>query len=163
MGEGSSIRPESVFSLMMDEDSTLNHRDQLLGSLAVVELRKARSANWLYFRYRSMLKQGNEKLVVKFASIARFLEILIRTESRVSLSFAEAGSKISLKITSQTPPERFPQKILGVAVSQLGDKLDRFIEYKVKNATNPVLDEGQTDEVEEDLEKNLENEKPFDK
>jgi hypothetical protein len=48
-------------------------------------------------------------------------------------------------------------------VNQLGDKLDRFIEYKVKNATNPVLDEGQTDEVEEDVEKNLENEKPFDK
>ncbi len=37
MGEASSLRPESVFSLMMDEDSPLPHKDQLLGSLTVVE------------------------------------------------------------------------------------------------------------------------------
>jgi len=163
MGEGSSLRPESVFSLMMDEDSYLSHRDQLLGSLAVVELRKTRSANWLYYRYRSMLKQGSEKLVEKIASIARFLEVLIRTDSKIAVSFEDAGSKISLKILSQTQLERFPQKILGVAVNQLGDELDRFIEYKVKNATTPPVDETLVDEVEkQNAEKNLESEKPYD-
>ena len=41
MGDASSLRPESVFSLMMDEDSSLQHRDQLLGSLAVIEPSKS--------------------------------------------------------------------------------------------------------------------------
>jgi exopolyphosphatase / guanosine-5'-triphosphate,3'-diphosphate pyrophosphatase len=162
MGEASSLRPESVFSLMMDEDSPLPHKDQLLGSLTVVELRKARSANWLYSRYRSMLKQGSEKLIERYAAISRFLEILIRTESKVAISFPDAGAKISLKITSQTPPERFPQKILGVALNQLGDELDRFIEYKVKNFSKPAVNETQNVDDKIGAEHNLENEKPFD-
>jgi len=141
MGEASSLRPESVFSLMMDEDSPLQHRDQLLGSLAVIELRKARSANWLYSRYRSMLRPGSEQLIEKYAAISRFLEILIRTQSKVGVSFSDDGSKISLKLVSYTPAERFPQKILEVSVNQLGDELDRFIEYKVRYAAKPVLDD----------------------
>jgi exopolyphosphatase / guanosine-5'-triphosphate,3'-diphosphate pyrophosphatase len=163
MGDASSLRPESVFSLMMDEDTSLSHRDQLLGSLTVVELRRARSANWLYYRYRSMLKQGSERLVERFAAISRFLEILIRTESRIVVSFPDGGSKILLKINSKTPAERFPQKILGVAVNQLSDELDRFIEYKVKNTVKPVTDETETEHTEtESLENNLESKKPFD-
>ena len=94
MGEASTLRPESVFSLMMDEDSFLSHKDQLSGSLTVVELRRARTANWLYFRYRSMLKQGGERLVEKFAAISRFLEIVIRTESKIAVSFSDSGSKL---------------------------------------------------------------------
>jgi len=163
MGEASSLRPESVFSLMMDEDSSLSHRDQLLGSLTVVELRRARSANWLYYRYRSMLKQGSERLVERFAAISRFLEILIRTESTIAVSFPDGGSKILLKITSRTPAERFPQKILSVAVNLLSDELDRFIEYKVKNSAKPVTDETETEQTEkESFENNLESKKPFD-
>lgn len=145
MGEASSLRPESVFSLMMDEDSPLPHRDQLLGSLAVVELRKARSANWLYSRYRSILRQGSDVLIDKYAAISKFLEILIRTESKIAVLFSDEGAKISLKITSRMPPERFPQKILEASVNQLGDELDRFIEYKVKYAIEPFAKESPID------------------
>ena len=148
MGEASSLRPESVFFLMMDEDSPLSHKDQLLGSLAVVELRKARSAAWFYSRYRSMLRQDSEALIEKYASISRFLEILIRTNSRVLVSFSDEGSKISLRITSFSTLERFPQKILEVSLNQLGDELDRFIEYKIKYA-KPVLSEPETERIAE--------------
>jgi len=140
MGDASSLRPESVFALMMDEDSPLSHRDQLLGSLAVVRLRKARSESWFYSRYRSMLRQDSDRLIERFAAISRFLEILIRTESKTQVSFPDAGSKISLIITSQIPAERFPQKILGVTLNQLGDELDRFIEYKVNYAEKPIAE-----------------------
>ena len=158
MGEASSLRPESVFSLMMDEDSSLQHRDQLLGSLAVIELRKARSANWFYVRYRSILKQDSEKIIERFAAISRFLEIIVRSDSKIQLSFPERGSRISLKIVSQTPEERFPQKILGDSISELGNELDRFVEYKVKSAKKSIPEEVQTGaEIE-----NLENEKSYD-
>ncbi len=163
LGEATSLRPESVFSLMMDEDSTLSHKDQLLGSLTVVELRRARTANWLYYRYRSMLKQGSEKSVERFAAISRFLEILIRTDSKIAVSFLEGDAKIQLRIASRTPSQQFPHKILGVAVNQLGDELDRFIEYKVKNAVEPATSETLAEPVEKgDLETNLESEKSED-
>jgi exopolyphosphatase / guanosine-5'-triphosphate,3'-diphosphate pyrophosphatase len=164
MGEASALRPESVFSLMMDEDSPLPHRDQLLGSLAVVELHKARSANWFYSRYRSMLRQGSDALIEKYAAISHFLEILIRTDSKIAVSFPDEGSKISLKITTHITPERFPQKILEDAVNKLGDELDRFIEYKVKNIPKSALDDTQTEVEEEKSEDDkFESEKqPFD-
>lgn len=165
MGEASSMRPESVFSLMMDEDTSLTHRDQLLGSLTVVELRKARSANWLYSRYRSMLKQDSVRLVERFAAISRILEILAKTDSKIAISFPDEGSKISLKINSPTPSERFPQKILGVALNQLGDELDRFIEYKVKNEVRPTHDDqsyGLEAVNKEALDGDVQDEKQFD-
>jgi len=158
MGEASSLRPESVFSLMMDEDSPLQHRDQLLGSLAVIDLRKARSANWFYTRYRSILKQDSDKMIERYSAISRFLEIIIRTHSKIQVSFPESGSRISLKITSQTPEERFPQKILGDSISELGNELDRFVEYKVKSAKKSIPEEAQNGEGIE----NLENEKSYD-
>lgn len=164
MGEASARRPESVFSLMMDEDSQLPHRDQLLGSLAVVELRKARSASWFYSRYKSMLRQGSEALIQKYAAISRFLEILIRTESKTTVSFSDEASKISLKITSFVSPERFPQKILEVALNQLSDELDRFIEYKVKYATKPLSNDVRIESVDQEgvsEAKSLEREKQF--
>jgi exopolyphosphatase/guanosine-5'-triphosphate,3'-diphosphate pyrophosphatase len=158
MGEASSLRPESVFSLMMDEDSSLQHRDQLLGSLAVIELRKARSANWFYVRYRSILKQESEKAIERFAAISRFLEIIVRTDSKIQLSFPEKGSRISLRIISKTPEERFPQKILGDSISELGNELDRFVDYKVKSANKSIPKEAQNGVGIE----NLENEKSYD-
>ncbi len=161
MGEASSLRPESVFSLMMDQDSPLPHRDQLIGSLAVVKLRKARSADWLYSRYRSMLRQGSDKLIEKIAAISRFLEILIRTESKIIVSFSDAGSKIILNITSRTPAERFPHKILGVTLNQLGDELDRFIEYKIKNVVSPVVDVTESEGEKQGVGISLEDEKPY--
>jgi len=156
MGEASSLRPESVFSLMMDEDSSLQHRDQLLGSLAVIELRKARSANWLYVRYRSILKQDSGRTIERFAAVSRFLEIVIRTDSKIQLAFPERGSRISLRIISQTPEERFPQKILGDSISELGNALDRFVEYKVKSAKNSIPEVQNGAGIE-----NLENEKSY--
>jgi exopolyphosphatase / guanosine-5'-triphosphate,3'-diphosphate pyrophosphatase len=158
LGEASSLKPESVFSLMMDEDSSLQHRDQLLGSLAVIELRKARSANWLYSRYRTLLKPDSEKIIDRFGAISYFLEIVVRTDSKIQLSFPDRGSRIGLRITSQTPEERFPQKILGDSISELGNELDRFIEYKVKCVKSSVQEEVRGREGIE----NLENEKQHD-
>ncbi len=108
------------------------------------------------------VEAGEREVIERYAAISRFLEILIRTESKVAISFPDAGAKISLKITSQTPPERFPQKILGVALNQLGDELDRFIEYKVKNFSKPAVNETQNVDDKIGAEHNLENEKPFD-
>ena len=71
-------------------------------------------------------------MIERFAAISRFLEIVIRTESKIRLSFPDRGSRISLRIISQTPEERFPQKILGDSISELGNELDRFVRVQGK-------------------------------
>ncbi|HXQ92610.1 MAG TPA: hypothetical protein VN739_06360, partial [Nitrososphaerales archaeon] len=62
----------------------------------------------------------------------------------------------SLRIISQTPEERFPQKILGDSISELGNALDRFVEYKVKSAKNSIPEVQNGAGIE-----NLENEKSY--
>jgi exopolyphosphatase/guanosine-5'-triphosphate,3'-diphosphate pyrophosphatase len=160
LGDSSSLRAEALFAMMMDEDSPLSHREQLLGALSVVELRKARSANWLYSRYKSLLKPGSDKIVERLAALNRFLEVIARTESRLRISFSEGGSRISLQITSLTPETRFPNKILSDSITQLGNELDRFIEYKVKWDQKRSVNS--LESLEEETIETHENEKPFD-
>jgi hypothetical protein len=139
-GEASTFRPESLFSLIMDEESPLSHRDQLLGALAVIELRKARSYRWFYSKYRGLLKPRNEKNVKRVASIARFLEIVIRTGSRIRVSFEERGTRVTLALLKTIPEDiegrhsEFPWMLLNQGISDLARELDRFIDYKVKSA-----------------------------
>ncbi|MDA4129772.1 MAG: hypothetical protein OK457_03270 [Thaumarchaeota archaeon] len=160
LGEVSSLRPEALFGMMMDEDSALSHREQLLGALSVVELRKARSANWLYSRYRSILKPNSNKLLGRLAVLCRFLEVIVLTDSRIRMIFLENGARISLQITSFTPEVRFPSKILSDSISDLGNELDRFIEYKVKwDQKRSVV---ATETLPEQSIETHENQKPFD-
>jgi exopolyphosphatase / guanosine-5'-triphosphate,3'-diphosphate pyrophosphatase len=160
LGDASSLRPEALFAVMMDEDSSLSHREQLLGALSIIELRKARSANWLYTRYRSLLKPNKDKMLERLGSLSRFLEIIARTDSRLRVTFSEGGSRISIQISSDTPEARFPNKILSDSISELGNELDRFIEYKVKwDQRRPV---NSTEIVEEEGMETHESEKPFD-
>ena len=42
----------------------------------------------------------------------------------------ERGSKIKLRVIPGR--QHFPESLLGSSVKQLGDKLDRFVEYSVK-------------------------------
>ena len=161
LGEASSLRPEALFAVMMDEDSALSHREQLLGALSVIELRKARSANWLYSKYKSLLKPGSDKMIERMASLSRFLEVIARTDSRLRVAFSEGGSRISLQIATLVPETKFPNKILSHSLTELGNELDRFIEYKVKwDQKRPV---NSTEIVEEKGIETHESEKPFDR
>jgi exopolyphosphatase / guanosine-5'-triphosphate,3'-diphosphate pyrophosphatase len=160
--EALSFRPDPLFALMMDEDSRLSHRDQLIASLAVVELRKARTAQWLFSRYSSLLKTKSDESIERIASISRFLEIIVRTGSKVRISFAENGARIMMSVSPPKQPtqQKFPQKMLHESVNELGRKLDRFIEYKIKS--NPlVLDSERNDQIAQETVENLENKEPY--
>ncbi|MHB1867952.1 MAG: Ppx/GppA phosphatase family protein [Nitrososphaerales archaeon] len=131
VGEASTLRPEAFFYLIMDDESFLSHRDQLVAAISAIEFRKPRSAEWIYSRYKSMLKSKKSKdTTEKLAAISRFLDIILRTDSKVRFSIVERGSKIKLRVIPGK--QHFPESLLGSSVKQLGDKLDRFVEYSVR-------------------------------
>ena len=131
VGEASTLRPEAYFYLIMDDESFLSHRDQLIAAISAIEFRKPRSAEWIYSRYKSMLKAKKSKdTIEKLATISRFLDIILRTDSKVRFSIVERGSKIKLRVIPGK--QHFPETLLGSSVKQLGDRLDRFIEYSVR-------------------------------
>ena len=50
------IKPLPLFSLTMDEESVLGHKDQLISSLAIVNGIQPKTANWLFEKYPQLLK-----------------------------------------------------------------------------------------------------------
>jgi exopolyphosphatase / guanosine-5'-triphosphate,3'-diphosphate pyrophosphatase len=131
-GSETSERPEAFFHFIMDDESFLSHKDQLVAALSLIEQKKPRSAEWLYQRYKTMLKsKKNKETIEKIATISRFLEIILRTDSRIKFSIIERGSKIRLSVFSGKL--HFPEHLFGESAKQLGDKLDRFVEYSIKH------------------------------
>ncbi|MDG6997514.1 MAG: Ppx/GppA family phosphatase [Nitrososphaerota archaeon] len=133
-----SERPEAVFYSIMNDESFLSHRDQLIAAITLVESKRPRSAEWIYQKYKSMLKGKKSKDVIeKLAGVSRFLEIVLRTDSRIRFSVAERGAKIKLRVIPGT--HHFPETLFGISVKELADEIDRFLEYSVKYR-KPKLD-----------------------
>lgn len=126
-----SEKPEAIFYTMMNDESFLSHRDQLIAGLSLVELKRPRSSEWLFQRYKSMLKgKKSKEMIEKLAAISRFLEIIFRTDSKIRFSIVERGFKIRFRVTPGKP--HFPETLFGMAVKELGDEIDRFLEYSIK-------------------------------
>ncbi|MDG6905100.1 MAG: hypothetical protein JRN20_04865 [Nitrososphaerota archaeon] len=130
-GESSVLRPEAFFYMIMDEETFLSHRDQLIAAISAAEHRKPRSADWLVRRYRMMLKgRKSEEMIEKIAAISKLLDIIVKTDSKIRFSIVENGSKLRLQVLPGK--QHFPESLLGISMRQLGDKLDRFVEYSIK-------------------------------
>ncbi len=130
------LKPNELFHMMMEQDSFLLHKEQLTAAISAVESRRAKSADWLYTRYKSLLKGKKSKdEIKKLTAISRFLELILRTGSRVIVRVPalERDSKMRLRITSTI--EHFPEAILRSSVRELSDELDRFVEYSLNSET----------------------------
>ena len=69
-----------------------------------------------------MLKGRKSKdTIEKIAAVSRFLDIILRTDSKIRFSIVERGSKIKLRVIPGR--QHFPESLLGSSVKQLGDKL----------------------------------------
>ena len=127
----STVRPEAFFYQLMDQDSALSHREQLVAALSFAEMRKPRSAEWLFSAYRTMLKPKKSKSTMeKLAAISRFLEIIVKTDSRLGVTLDARDPRIKLRIVPGR--EEFPESLLRDSLIDLGNRLDRFVEYTVK-------------------------------
>jgi exopolyphosphatase/guanosine-5'-triphosphate,3'-diphosphate pyrophosphatase len=89
----------NMFYMIIDEDSShLSHSEQLVLALSIVYTRKAKTANSLFTRYRSILQPQNKKSIEKIAACISFSEILGRNKSKVRLISFNA-KKIVMMIT----------------------------------------------------------------
>ena len=110
-GRGFHSEPEAFFYLMMDDESFLSHRDQLIPAISAIEYRKPRSADWMFSKYESMLKGKKSKdTIEKIVAVSRFLDIMMRTDSKIRFSIVERGSKMKLQIKSGR--QHFPESLL---------------------------------------------------
>jgi exopolyphosphatase/guanosine-5'-triphosphate,3'-diphosphate pyrophosphatase len=86
MSDKSSFdNPQSVFYSIMDEDLPLEHTDHLVLGLSLVHARHAKTSDWLFARYRTILSQQDKTSMKKISVLITLKKILERTKSKVEL------------------------------------------------------------------------------
>jgi exopolyphosphatase/guanosine-5'-triphosphate,3'-diphosphate pyrophosphatase len=112
-----STRAESLFYSILNEDSYLDHRDQLALALAMVRAKAPKTSNWFYARYKALLKDKSKESLEKVAAFVQFAEILELTHSKATVR--KRGMRVRFNITSSK--KDFPTELLDQAVQELED------------------------------------------
>jgi exopolyphosphatase/guanosine-5'-triphosphate,3'-diphosphate pyrophosphatase len=110
-----STRAESLFYSILNEDSYLDHRDQVALALAMVRAKAPKTSNWFYSRYKSMLKDKSKESLEKVAAFIEFAEILELTNSKAVVK--QKGRRLRFTIVSSK--KEFPALMLEQAVKEL--------------------------------------------
>ena len=60
----------NLFYMIIDEDNAhLSHREQMILAISIVRTKKAKTANWLFARYRSIIQPRIENLSKKLQPV----------------------------------------------------------------------------------------------
>ncbi len=116
----------NMFYMMIDEDNAfLSHREQLVMALSIVHTRKEKAADWLFFRYRSILEPQNRKSIEKISACLVLSTLIERAKARAKLSIK--GKKLDLRIL---PPPR--QLVPATLLKNAIENFERAFDVSVK-------------------------------
>ncbi len=110
-----STRAESMFYSILNEDSFLDHRDQVEMALAFVRAKAPKTSNWFYEHYKAFLKDKTKESVDKLAAFIQFAEILELTQSKATVRLK--GQRLMFFIKSSR--RDFPMLLLEQAAEEL--------------------------------------------
>jgi exopolyphosphatase / guanosine-5'-triphosphate,3'-diphosphate pyrophosphatase len=130
-----STRAESLFYSVLNEDSYLDHRDQVALALAMVRAKAPKTSNWFYSRYKSMLKDKSKQSLDKVAAFIQFAEILELTQSKAVVR--QKGRWLQFTIISSK--RDFPELLLDQAVRELEDATGLRVKTTVERKTIDAL------------------------
>ncbi len=129
----------NLFYIMIDEDSAfLSHREQLILALSIVHTRKAKAADWLFSRYRSILEPQNKKSIEKISACLALSAILERSRANAKLSIR--GKKADIKIMPQ-PRQFVPATLLENAVRNFEQAFDVSVNCTVEQTAMAKIKE----------------------
>jgi exopolyphosphatase / guanosine-5'-triphosphate,3'-diphosphate pyrophosphatase len=75
-----------LFYIILDEDFPyLTHREQLVLALSIIQSKKAKTSDWLYSKYRSILKPQNQKSIQKIGILLKLNDLIVKSRSRIKL------------------------------------------------------------------------------
>lgn len=75
-----------LFYIILDEDFPyFTHREQLVLALSIIQSKKAKTSDWLYSKYRSILKPQNQKSIQKIGILLKLNDLIVKSRSRIKL------------------------------------------------------------------------------
>ena len=128
--------PQSVFYSIMDEDIPLDHNDHLVLGLSLVHARHAKTSDWLFARYRTILSQQDKVSMKKISALIILRKILERTKSKIELR--QHGARIlEITVIQSRPMQKF---LLKDALK----KFEAIFDVKVILSTRPYQGSSQS-------------------
>lgn len=124
---------DNVLYSIMDDDSSLSHRDQLICALSLIYSKKKKKADPLILKFENILELNDKKLIKKISSIVFLCDIFHKTCAKVEAN-SESSKLISLLIYPKT--KIFPEVLFYQACQRLEEALKISIKSSIIYETN---------------------------
>jgi hypothetical protein len=128
----------NLFYMIIDEDNPhLSHREQLILALSIIRTKKAKTANWLFARYNSIMQPQNRRSIEKIAACLSLSEIVERIKSKVR--FARCSQKEIVLTFIRAKNNAFPLTLIESALKNFKEAFDIPLTYSVSHTPSRVL------------------------
>jgi exopolyphosphatase/guanosine-5'-triphosphate,3'-diphosphate pyrophosphatase len=122
------VDADALFGILMSEDHSMSHEDQLFMAISEVRSRRSKIANWLVKNYGPFLLRNDIKSVRRMGACLRLMEVLDRSSANFRVSYSGG-----LRIVAETNGS-FPIELAKVSADSLSQAIKRRVTVSLSNA-----------------------------
>ena len=126
-------RPMPLFHILMDEDSNLTHSAQLIMALSIIRTMRPKAMDWLYERYKSILKPGSKNSSKKISVLVGLTTLLEKTHSKIKSHWRNNNIMVEI-ILERGAHKTFPYGLLKLAMLELSNAFDLPVKFSVNGS-----------------------------
>jgi exopolyphosphatase/guanosine-5'-triphosphate,3'-diphosphate pyrophosphatase len=126
----------NIVYLIMDEDSSLTHREQLISALSIIYSIKKKKAERLLKKYDSILLSQDKKTIKKIATLVTFSKIFQNTKAKITLS-RRNDNQIDIEVLPNGIS--FPENLFNTACKRFCQNFGLDIQYSINKKKTTIL------------------------
>ena len=118
---------DNVLYSILDDDSSLTHREQLVVALSLIFSKKKKKAESLIVKYESLLEPTDKKLIKKISSIVSLCDVFHKTGTKVKPLSIDSVLHLNVYPSKNT----FPEFLFNQACEKLGNTLEISVKSSI--------------------------------
>jgi len=127
---------DNVLYTILDDDSILSHREQIIVALSLIYSKKKKKAEHLLTKFKDVLEPSDKKIIKKISTVVSLCDIFHKTGTLVKPKM-DSDNLLVLKVhvSKNTFPEVLLQQACTKMESILGIHIDSTIYYRTSGHT----------------------------
>jgi exopolyphosphatase/guanosine-5'-triphosphate,3'-diphosphate pyrophosphatase len=125
--------PTSLFYILLDEETNLTHNDQLVMALAITRTIRPKTADWLYEKYKPILKPGSKNLSKRVSSLVGLTSLIEKTRTLAKIRWLNEGIVVQI-LPERNSQNTFPRELLRVTMQEISNTFEIPIKYYVQGS-----------------------------
>jgi exopolyphosphatase / guanosine-5'-triphosphate,3'-diphosphate pyrophosphatase len=119
----------NLFYVILDEDIPgLSHEEQLVLALSIIQVKKVKTAAWLFTKYRSIMQPQDKKSIQKIGALLSISEILEKVTIKVRII---KGHQREIVLTLMPSKNILPIKLIENALKMLQEVFGIIVNYSI--------------------------------